>query len=177
MFHESRKYSTTFMVDPTDLLIPDNQLLFVRLQERRGNEWLAVPGTAAKNPDVPKLGPIKVIPNTMFYGTTVGHIIMSGTAPSNTGCTFGNVPAMDETYQVPNPMHIVLPKLSGGIEIQNLTNAAMLVSFGLGEQMFRIVANGSYAYQEGSSGVSEILVAREAGDDGCDFTIKAQIIN
>jgi len=180
MVEESRKGQTSFQLDIEDFLDPtgggsigdfgpDEEVFFVRLQERRSGRWLANPAGAAIDPNLPLRGPIAVVMNPYSYGGVVAAISFEGTAPSNTGCTAGAAPVLDETQQVPTPMIISLPwSVTGGL-IRNKEGAAtLLMGYGLGRPMVEIAA-GEALEIPFPGGAQQIVLARTTGAGGADF--------
>lgn len=178
---ESRRGLTSFQFDVRDFAVPpgsigaDDEYLFVRVQEWRKTTggWLQV--AAGPNTGWNIQGPILLIPTALyFYGMGGAAILIQGTAPAGTLCTFGHIPNLDETVTVPLPMHIVSPRPLTSIQIRNLDLANnLLVSYGLGMPMTRIAqgANGISIF--GAPGVSEIVVAGEGGT--CLFSIEGVV--
>jgi len=186
---EKRTGQTSFQLDPEDYmgpLGPDGEVSFYRIQERRitTGGWLAV--TGINNNGDPILGPILPVPAAAFYGKSTSALAFFGTAPSNTGCLAGHPPVIDETVQAPLPMHFVLPRPSARLEIRNLgggsvgaADAVLLVSLDRGP-MIPITAgetldSGGFGHMAGL--VTEIFLAVEDNDDGCEFFINAGIDN
>jgi hypothetical protein len=176
---------TRYYFNPDDFVNPallspmpaDDAILYVRMQQSSmaAGGFLAVPAGAVNNASEPIRGPILVIPPVMFWQTGRPALSLAGIAPSNTGCTAGNIPVVDETVQIPLPMHIVLPRPTSLITITNMNSAAgvtLLVSPGLGLPMVEI-AYGTPVNFEG--GIREIVLARASGAGGCAFSIFAAI--
>jgi len=177
---ENRKGMTSFQFDPDDYVVPmipppfrgDDFPVYVRLQESRGGQWLAVPGTLPINPNVPIMGPILVVPPVGFYGESIsGNLNIAGTAPEGTGCLSGNPPLIDVSLQTPTPMHIILPKTCTNILITpQEAGKALLVSFGLSDPMIEIQDTSPFT-MDSSRGIHEIILA--ANTDATTFTIHA----
>jgi len=149
----------------------DEDYWFIRLQERRSTTgWQEVSG--AVNNGEPKLGPIYVVPQPEFFGQNIPTLILQGTAPNSTGCTAGERPALDLDMQVPNPMHIVLPRTTSSITINNLsTTETLLVSTGLGTPMTAVGPDDDPAVVFGS--FKEIVIAGDGAN--VDFSVYAVV--
>jgi len=121
-----------------------------------GGTFLTVRGPV--NAGDPKLGSIYVVPPAIFFGQPQPGISLYGTAPGNTTCTAGALPALDLDMQVPNPMHIVLPRWTATCFVNNLSGAdTLLVSAGWGQQM--ISAGPTEDAIEWGGGVKELVLA------------------
>lgn len=171
---ENRQGQTSFQIDPRDIPVMDEQMMFFRVQEYRRTtaSWLTVAGVV--NTGLPIQGPILIVPPMSVFGTASGSYMVSGKAPSNTGCALGVSPVIDVTVQTPLPMHLVLGKASSAVLIRNEDSAGnLLVSYGVGMPMIRIPQGGelSSGYGHGNAAISEIFLARESGDGGCLFSI------
>ena len=178
---ENRKGHTSFQVDMQDYpaLGPDEHYTYVRVQERRMSTggWLTVAGV--NNNGLPILGPILIVPPRGFFsGGPAGTFTVVGTAPSNTGNVAGNPATIDETVQVPLPMHIVFPRPASAMVIRNDDAAGdLLVSYGVGMPLLT-VGQGSELVPglgHGQGTIRELFLAREAGNGGCDFSLDVQI--
>ena len=178
---ESRRGNTSFQFDVRDFALApgsigsDDEYLFVRVQEMRKttNAWFQV--AAGPNAGWDIQGPILLIPTAKyFFGMGGAAVIVEGTAPAGTLCTFGHIPNLDETVTVPLPMHIIFPRPLTSVQIRNLDLANnLLVSFGLGMPMTRIVQAGSDIAIFGAPGVTEIVLAGEGGP--CEFSVEGVI--
>ena len=171
---ENRKGQTSFQIDPRDISLMDEQVMYFRVQERRRatGDWLTVAG--AVNNGLPIQGPILVVPPAIDISGQASAYTLYGLAPSNTGCTFGSVPFIDETLQTPLPMHIVFPRPVSSLLIRNSdTAAALLISYGPGQPMISIEHGAELVtnYGHGMPTVREIFLARPSGDGGCVFTM------
>jgi len=175
---ESRKGQTSFQIDPEDwagTLPEDDNLWYVRVQEQRAGNWMAVPADAAANENYPIRGPILVVPPPRFYGQPSSMLNLYGTAPTGTGCTLGAVPVIDETVQTPLPIQILLPGPLSSMFIENHSDThPLLVSYGQGMPM------GSIGTEERSNyyaeGIREIFLA-SGGVDAITFSIEATVRN
>lgn len=189
---EVRRGTTSFQIDIEDYVAPavlpgpppfgpDDDFLFVRVQERRRTTgWLHVPAGAVNNANWPIKGPILVVPPATFFGMAGAALSMQGTAPAGTGSTVGNPPVVDETVQDPLPMHLVSPRPITSISVRNIDPTEdLLVSWGLGMPMTLVTAGNSFDIF-GIPGVTEIVLAAlspggSVGFAGCAFSIEAQV--
>lgn len=197
LVEESRKGHTSFQFDITDFLTPvvpppfgtDEEPLFVRVQEYRVAVpgWLSVPLLAPHNPGTPIMGPILVVPSASQ--TKSFPVLLSGIAPSETGCMEMYPPNFDETLQIPVPMHVVLPRPVNNLVIRNDADDEdtwLLVSFGIGQHMIAIPGGhgnaSALSLDSAAGGISEILLACDnngvpvgsiGAGPGCPFTITA----
>jgi len=166
-------YDPTDFVSTTTGLPSDEQYAFIRVQESRvaAGGFLTVAG--AQNNGDPKLGPIYVVPNPEFFGTTIPTLTLQGTAPANTGCTAGSIPVIHPDIQDPNPMHIVLPRTTSSITITNPSAAdTLLVSTGLGSTMVAIGPTDDPAVVFGAF---KHVVVSGVGATAVAFTIHAVV--
>ena len=178
---ESRRGLTSFLFDVHDFALApgsigsDDDYLFVRVQEMRKttDAWLQVPAGPNAGWDIQ--GPILVVPPALyFFGMGGAALSVQGTAPSGTGCTFGHIPNLDETVTVPLPMHIVFPRPLTSVQIRNIDAANdLLVSYGLGQPMTRILQGGSDIAIFGAPGITEIVLAGEGGT--CVFSVEGVV--
>jgi len=177
---ESRRGQTSFLVDPRDVPLSDDVVIYHRVQEQRMGNWLAVPGAAILNPNTPISGPILVVPPAPFFAAAASVLSLQSIAPLMTGCTAGALPVVDETVQTPLPMHLVFPRPASTIIVRNLSvGDTLLVSFGLGMPMIEVApgeatipTGGGYALP----GVREIVVASWVqGQDAVPFSVEATI--
>jgi len=110
----------------------------------------------------PKLGPIYAVPTPSFFGQVIPTLLLSGTAPDGTGAVAGSVPPLDLDMQVPNPMHIVLPRPTSSITFANHDPAnSLLVSTGSGTPMVQIGFDEDPMVVFGS--FKEIILAGDGG--------------
>lgn len=181
MIDESRRGMSRIFFDPDDYVDPalpspmpsDDEFLYIRVQEAAQ----VVPGlrvvTGAINIGLPVQGPILVIPPYNFYATDHPSLQITGTAPSSTLCAAGSIPNVDETMQVPLPMHIVLPVACACVvNNQDGGGNELLVSSGMGSQMIPVPDGEQIDFM----GVTrEIVLARTAGAGGCSFTLRAAV--
>lgn len=152
--------------DPDDYpdggLPADSEYWFVRLQEnlRSAGGWLDVLG--AVDTGEPKLGAIYVVPTAVFFGEPIPTLLLSGTAPAATTAVAGSVPPLDPDMQVPNPMHIVLPRGTTSVTVTNhdLANP-LLLSTGSSVPMVSVGFNEDPLNVFGS--FKEIVVAGDGG--------------
>jgi len=139
-----------------------------------GESFLTVRGI--ENHGDPKLGPIYVVPTPAFFGTPEPTLSIRGTAPANTGCTAGSIPAVHPDMQDPNPMHIILPRTTSSISIVNLANPAgsdtLLLSTGLGATM---TATGPTDDPATVFGAFKEIVVAGAGSAAVPFSIHAVV--
>lgn len=178
---ESRRGQTSFLFDIQDFgLTPgsigsDDQYLFVRVQEMRKttNSWLQV--AAGPNAGWDVKGPILIVPTALyFFGLGGASLTMPGTAPNGTGCTFGVIPNVDETVNSPLPLHLVFPRPLTSVQVRNIDAANdLLVSYGLGMPMTRILQGGNDISIFGAPGITEMVLAGEGGT--CTFSIEAVV--
>jgi len=175
---ENRKGQTSFQVDPRDWATPDEAPVYVRVQERRSStgDWLIVTGPV--NNGDPILGPILLVPSVAYTQQASVTFGLTGTAPSATLCTEGNLPVIDVTAQVPNPMHIVFPRPVSSIMIRNTDVAEdLLFSYGIGQPMIRLGAGETWGPDtgHGPSATTEMLFADGGGSVGaglgCPFAL------
>jgi hypothetical protein len=186
---ECRRGSTSFQLDIEDYVTPvvpppfgpDDDFLFVRVQERRRTAgWLQVPAGAVNNPNWPIKGPILVVPSATFFGMAGAAITMQGMAPAGTGSPVGRPPVVDETVQDPLPMHLVTPRPITSVSVRNIDPTEdLLISWGLGMPMTLVTAGDSFDIF-GIPGITEIVLAAlspggSIGFAGCAFSIEAQI--
>ena len=143
---------------PGSGLPQDDEFLFLRVQEYNLAQQDYGTVLGAIDHGDPVLGPITVIPNTMFWGMATASITVQGNAPTNTGCTFGRLPVFHDDMQLPNPMHIVLPRRTTYLQLQVTGSTYLLVSFGRGMPMSRVSKDEGLIYQV-AAGIKEILVA------------------
>lgn len=119
------------------------------------------------------MGPIYVVPPAPFFGQNIPTLVLQGTAPANTGCVAGSVPVIHPDIQLPNSMHIVLPRSTSSITITNLDGAnTLLVSTGLGTPMAAVGPADDPAVLFGS--FKEIVLAG-AGATAPAFSIYAVV--
>lgn len=168
LVEDSRKGMCRIQFDPDDYagsdpaFAPDSEFWFVRAQEY--NTALAgfLVITGAVDTGDPILGPIYVVPTTAYFGMSHPALPLEGLAPMATGCVAGSVPAVDVTCQVPNPMHIVLPRYTKSVTILNRSGAnTLLISTGLGVPMTAIGPTDDPMTVFG--GVKELVVASAGG--------------
>lgn len=173
---ENRKGQTSFQVDPRDWAMPDEDLLYFRVQEQRQSTggWMVVTGPV--NNGDPILGPILVAPSVAFAQQASAMFGLLGTAPSATLCVEGRTPIFDVTAQVPNPMHIVFPLPISTIMIRNYDPVEdLLFSYGKGQPMIRVPAGEAWVpgAGHGANAVTEMLFADGGGSVGaglgCSF--------
>ena len=181
MVEENRRGQTRIVWDPDDYAgvdePADDEVRFLRLQEQQINGiWRTVVGLV--NNGDPVLGPIFIVPNPIFFGTNIPILNVSGTAPANTGSTDGSVPVVNEDSQLPNPMHVVLPRPTSSITISNHSGAdELLVSFGLG-QIMSSVDPGDEATIFGAAMKDVVVASSDNGGPGAatvTFSIKAVV--
>jgi hypothetical protein len=179
---EVRKDQTSFQFDPDDYVTPaipppfrgDDFPVYVRLQEHRAGQWLAVPAGAVHNANEPIRGPILVVPSVNFFASSVsGSISFAGIAPAGTGCTSGNPPVVDSTVQTALPMHIIFPKTCSSIRITaEVSGKTVLISRNLYEPMIPIQNTNPFQLDDDSNrGINEIVLA--ASVEAASFTIYA----
>ena len=179
-YGENLKNTSRIAFDPADYagdiatdLPPDDEYWFVRVQERRAavGDYLTVVGGA--NTGAPKMGPIYVVPPPSFFGQNNPTLVLQGTAPANTGCVAGSVPVIHPDIQLPNPMHVVLPRSTCSITITNLDAVdTLLVSTGLGTPMAAVGPSDDPAIVFGS--FKELVVAG-AGATSPAFSVYAVV--
>lgn len=151
----------------------DQGVLYLRLQQRRRttNALMTVQGAA--NTGDPILGPIVIVPPPQFFGMQTPLLSFQGRAPAGTTASFGNPPPVDPDIQIPNPMHIVLPRPARSLVLRNMDGAnALFVSFGLGYPMTRLEIGEDLSYDQGS--FKEIVLASAAGT-ACSFAVDAAV--
>ena len=185
---ELRTGHASFQLDPDDCLpdiANDNEVTFYRVQERRASTggWLTVAGVNNNGDAI--LGPIVPMPPPAFYSQPSFALAFFGIAPSNTECAAGDSPVIDETVQVPNAMHISFPRPASRLTITNLgggsagaADAVLLVSLDRGP-MVPVPAGesldaGGYSLM---GLVTEVFLAVEDDDGGCEFMLNAGINN
>jgi hypothetical protein len=161
-----------YVGDTTTDLPSDTEYWFVRVQESRPTQGGFLVVNGAVDTGEPKLGPIYVVPHPEFFGQVIPTVMLAGTAPDGTGAVAGSVPPLDLDMQVPNPMHIILPRATSSITINNhdaanpllvSTNpAAPMVTVGFDEDP--LVVFGSF---------KEILVAGDGGP--VPFSVQAVV--
>jgi len=153
--------------DPADYVGPAtsfpgrDETWFVRVQERRYTAgWLEAQGVV--DTGEPKLGSIYVVPPAPVFGQPQPGVSLAGTAPAGTGALAGAVPPFDPDMQVPNPMHIVLPRYTQSCFINN-TGAAndLLCSTGWGLPM--LLAGPNEDAIEFGGGIKEVVLAGSGG--------------
>jgi hypothetical protein len=87
----------------------------------------------------PKLGPIYIVPTPEFFGQSIPTLNLAGTAPAGTTAVAGSAPPIDLDMQIPNPMHVVLPRTTSSITINNHDPAnTLLISTGMGAPMVAV---------------------------------------
>jgi hypothetical protein len=173
----SRRGQTSFQLDPEDwagTLPEDDNPWYFRIQERRAGNWMAVPA-GGENEGYPIRGPILVVPPPRAYGQPSYMLNLFGTAPTETGCTLGAAPVIDETVQTPLPLQLLLPGPLSSMFIENHSDThPLLVSYGQGMPM------GSIGTEERSNyyaeGVREIFLA-SGGAAAISFSIEATVKN
>jgi hypothetical protein len=110
---------------------------------------------AANNGD-PVLGRIVIVPTHRLYGQPQAPLSLAGLAPTNTSAVVGGTTPLNEGSQLPNPMHIVLPRPSY-VKLKNTSVATtLLYSFGLGLPLESL---GATEEIEIVGGVKELLLA------------------
>lgn len=179
---ETTRGMARVLYDPDDFVVAanpqpfptDQEVAYLRVQQKRqatGN-FLTVAGVTNNGDAI--MGPILVAPSAKWFGQPRPILTLTGTAPSNTGCVSGSVPKVDVTVQTPLPMHIVLPRRTHTVGIQNEDAAGdLLVSFGLDQEM-TLIPNGKQELFY-SGGAREIVLARKTGNGGCAFSINAVV--
>lgn len=183
---EVRRGQTSFQFDIDDFITPavpppfgpDDDMMFLRIQEQRAGAWLAVPAGAVKNANYPIRGPILVLPNASFYGSMSASLAVYGTAPKASDCVAGAAPVFDPTVQKPLPLHLVFPRPATSLIVRNLSGSkTMLVAFGLGQPMITVAANGEIASSGGGwppCDVRELILAT-ADDTAPNFFASAVV--
>lgn len=177
---ENRRGMTSFQFDMDDYVAPavpppfrgDNFPVYVRLQENRLGQWQSVAGPV--NNGLPILGPTLVIPPVDFYGKSGGGtLIITGTAPTGTGCSIGEPPVVDLTVQTPIPMHIIFPKTCSSIRITAETDGkTVLMSHGLNDPMLPVENSDPVGWDDDiNRGINEVVLAGLT--DAAPFTIYA----
>lgn len=155
-----RKMSRLFY-DPDDYaslpsMPSEQENVYIRVQEfalTAGGPRVVLGAVDTGNPI---LGPIVVVPPAKFFGYPEVPLILGGTAPGNTGAASGVNAPLNESMQVPNPMHIVLPR-PGEVRLQNMDGVNdLLYTTGLGQPMATLAAS-DWVILPG--GVKEILLA------------------
>lgn len=144
LMDENLRGTTRIVFDPDDFvgdvlttLPPDDDVLYVRLQERPLTKTaFNVVANGLVNAGSPILGPIYIVPPARFFGMVGSPISVDGKAPANTGSVIGKVPQVTPDGQVPNPMHVVLPRHCRNFRILNRSiDTVLLLSFGLGDSL------------------------------------------
>lgn len=171
LVEESRKGQTSFQLDIEDFIAPanpppigsDSEYLFARVQEKRVTSgWVAVPGNAQVNANMPIRGPILIVPPPLYYGMSAGVFSLYGQAPIGTTCTAGSPPVMDPTGQVPPPLYVAFPRGSSNVKVKNNGQSKILLSFGLGMPMVELPAGDEWFPVGGGysqSNAIEVVVA------------------
>lgn len=174
-YGESLRGMTRVAFDPDDYVgdvsttFPsDEEFWFVRVQESRIalGGFLEVAGAA--NTGDPKLGSIYVVPVPQFFGQPSPGMTLQGTAPAATTAVAGAVPPIDLDMQVPNPIHLVLPRWTSSLFV-NCTAGTLLVSSGWGVPMIAVASTEDPV--EVGGGVKELVLAGSGG--AATFTIYA----
>lgn len=159
-----------FSSDPATNFPSDDETLIVRIQERRLTAgWLEV--TGAVDTGRPKLGGLYVVPPASFFGMPNPGLTLHGTAPAGTGAVAGAVPPFDPDMQIPNPMHIVLPRSTQQCFVNNTSANTLLCSTGWGIPMISTPTTEDVI--EFGGGVKELVFAGAGG--ACTFNIYAVI--
>lgn len=178
---ESRKGHTSFQFMPVDTGLSEDRMLYLRLQEQRMGNWLAVDPLAPNNAGWDIRGPILVVPPTYFYSSSASVISLQGLAPALTTSVAGDLPVFDPTVQAPLPIHIILPRLAATAEVTNVGSDDMLVSFGLYMPMMLIESGESTVPTGGGyaqPSVREIIICADPSAGGAvGFTLEATIGN
>lgn len=181
---ESRRGQSSFQFDPDDFLDPtltapfngDAYPMFVRVQEYRGGQWLAVPLGVPLNPGTPILGPILLVPPVDFYGRMGTAVItLQGIAPAGTGCTPGAFPVIDATLQTPLPMHILLPKVSSFKLTALAAGNNLLFASNLHDSMIQVNPDAPLQFDDSLHGLSELVLAAEGAAASFSFTAVSRI--
>lgn len=155
-----------FVTDPATSFPGDGETWFLRLQERRRTMgWLVVNG--AVDTGEPKLGSIYVLPPPSFFGQPQPGLTLAGTAPAGTGAVVGSVPPISPDMQVPNPMHIVLPRWTVSCFVNNTGLNPLLCSSGWGLPMLEAGTNEDAI--EFGGGIKELVLAGSGGTTTFDI--------
>lgn len=181
---ESFRNQTRVKFDPEEFasvpgsgLPQDHQFLFMRVQEFNVTQGAFATIQGAVDNGDPVFGPISVIPNAGFFGSLIPAIALAGTAPANTTCTFGNLPVFHDDWQAPNPLHLILPRRARAIQIRSFTTTGLLVSFGPGMPMTRVLNTEPLLISAGN--VKDIFLASADSSGGAalavDFAIHASL--
>ena len=126
----------------------------------------------------PILGPILCIPTAPQWTMARTTLIISGVAPQLGGGAValgaeGTISAPDLDLQIPNPMHLILPRPTTSITVRNTDGASALrVCFGLGQQVYEIPALGNRTF---FGAVKEVCLMSAAVAALATFSVEANI--
>ena len=170
----------------SSLALPnDDQMLFVAVQQERSTlPVVTVDGFTGRANRVkgvnditdPILGPILCIPPANQMTMTETTLVISGTAPQLGGAVAmgvaGTIPTPDMDLQIPNPLHLILPRPTSSVTIRNTDGASALrVSHGLGQQIYEIPLGTARTF---FGAVKEVCL-QSAAAALCTFSIEANI--
>jgi hypothetical protein len=192
-YSEVIRGTTRFIFDLDDFPIAapsqlptDDQMLFVAIQQERiGLPSVLVDGFTGRANRVkgavdtgdPILGPILCIPTALQMSMPETTLVISGDAPQlGAGLAMpvmGNFPVPFTDLQLPNPLHIVLPRPTTSITVRNNDGVTGLrVSYGLGQQVFEIPVSGERTH---FGAVKDICLMSAAAGALASFSLEANI--
>lgn len=181
---ENRRGSTSFQVDPNDVVdagisLADDHVLFARLQEQRAGTWLVSPGPANLGYEI--RGPIVVVPPKVLLASMPESISLQASAPLGTNCIAATVPVVDGTVQTPLPIHLYFARPASTLTLSNLSvGDTLLYSMGLGQPMVSLGPGEETTPTGGagdSPGVREIILAADVWSKGAiSFGIVATLV-
>lgn len=192
-YDESMKDLCRFIINLEDFAGPpspsDDRVVYAAIQQERATlPEVTVDGftgrvnrvKGALDTNDPIMGPILVVPTADQWTLRELVLVIRGTAPQLGGgaaaMTLGDTPTPHPDLQIPNPLHLVLPRPTTSMSIRNLEAApgtGLLVSYGLGQTVYEIAAGnlretfGSF----GSGTIKEVCLMANAAAAVADFEI------